>query len=226
MFGGNEDGTPEDSDYEQARERMVERLAEREEFADSTLDAMRTVPRHEFVPRTSRDRAYEDRPLPIGSDQTISAPHMVAAMADLLDLDAGESVLEIGTGCGYHAAVTAELVGPGNVYSVEYHESLAEQARERFDRLGYGDISVRVGDGHDGWPAYAPYEAAYLTCAAPEFPPAVAAPVRPVGRLLGPLDSSAGRAGGQRLVFARRRADGTLDRETHGRVRFVPMQGD
>jgi len=235
MFGGNDDagddsGSDDGTDgYEAARERMVERLAARDEFADATLDAMAAVPRHEFVPSTARDRAYEDRPLPIGRDQTISAPHMVAAMADLLDLDRDESVLEIGTGCGYHAAVTAELVGPANVYSVEYHESLADRTRRRLDRLGYGGISVRVGDGHDGWPEFAPYDAAYLTCAAPEFPTAVVEQVRPEGRLLGPLESgvgrtAGGRAGGQLLVFARRRADGSLDRETHGGVRFVPMQ--
>ncbi|UPW02307.1 protein-L-isoaspartate(D-aspartate) O-methyltransferase [Halorussus gelatinilyticus] len=208
---------------------MVERLAAREALSDDTLDAMAAVPRHEFVPPARRDRAYEDRPLPIGSDQTISAPHMVAAMVDLLDPSPGESVLEIGTGCGYHAAVTAELVGPENVYSVEYHASLADETEDRLARLGYGGISVRIGDGHEGWPAHAPYDAAYLTCAAAEFPTAVVEQVRPEGRLLGPLESAGGRtargrAGGQHLVFARRRADGGLDRETHGRVRFVPMQ--
>ncbi|WP_276299982.1 protein-L-isoaspartate(D-aspartate) O-methyltransferase [Halorussus lipolyticus] len=226
MFGdGGDDRRRGDSepgdDYQQARERMVEQLARREEFDDSTLDVMRSVPRHEFVPPTHRDRAYEDRPLPIGSDQTISAPHMVAVMVQLLGLDSGERVLEIGTGCGYHAAVTAEVVGPENVYSVEYHESLARQTRDRFDRLGYGDISVRVGDGHEGWPEFAPYDAAYLTCAADDFPTGVVEQVRPGGRLLAPIGTTT-----QRLVFARRRADGGLDRETHGRVRFVPMQED
>lgn len=222
MFGDGED----DTDFEQAREQMVQQLARREEFDDSTLAAMQAVPRHEFVPPERRNRAYEDRPLPIGSDQTISAPHMVAAMVHLLDLDPGERVLEIGTGCGYHAAVTAEAVGPENVYSVEYHESLAREARRRFERLGYGDISVRVGDGHEGWPEFAPYDAAYLTCAAPDFPSAVVEQVRPSGRLLAPLELVGGPASSQRLVFARRRADGGLDRETHGRVRFVPMQED
>nr|WP_276282234.1 protein-L-isoaspartate(D-aspartate) O-methyltransferase [Halorussus sp. DT72] len=205
---------------------MVARLAERESLGESTLAAMRAVPRHEFVPATSRDRAYEDRPLPIGSDQTISAPHMVASMVDSLDLDSGERVLEIGTGCGYHAAVTAEVVGPENVHSVEYHESLARETRERLDRLGYGAISVRVGDGHEGWPEFAPYDAAYLTCAATDFPTAVVEQVRPEGRLLGPINAPAGRSAGQHLVFARRRADGSLDRETRGGVRFVPMQED
>jgi len=210
-------------DDEEARERMVEELARREDFADETLAAMRTVPRHEFVPPNRRDRAYDDRPLPIGNDQTISAPHMVASMVDQLDLDPGESVLEIGTGCGYHAGVTAEVVGPESVYSVEYHASLAEQARERLADLGYGGVSVRVGDGHDGWPDHAPYDAAYLTCAASALPDAVVEQVRPGGRLLGPIGAG---TGAQRLVYARRRADGSLDRETRGRVRFVPMQED
>ncbi|NHN61184.1 MULTISPECIES: protein-L-isoaspartate(D-aspartate) O-methyltransferase [Halorussus] len=232
MFGGGDDsdrnatGHNQDADYRRARERMVDALTDRDDFAASTLDAMRAVPRHEFVPPGRRDSAYADRPLPIGNDQTISAPHMVASMVDMLDLDAGESVLEIGTGCGYHAAVTAEAVGPSNVHSVEFHESLAREARDRLDRLGYGDVSVRVGDGREGWDDHAPYDAAYLTAAPSDFPSAVVEQVRPEGRLLAPLGSTRGPAAGQRLVFARRRADGSLDREPRGRVRFVPMQGD
>ncbi|MFC4551721.1 MULTISPECIES: protein-L-isoaspartate(D-aspartate) O-methyltransferase [Halorussus] len=215
---GNRDDRGE---YAAARDRLVEVLASREDLDERTLDAMRAVPRHEFVPPNRRDRAYEDTPLPIGDGQTISAPHMVAVMVDDLALEPGESVLEIGTGCGYHAAVTAEVVGPENVASVEYHESLAREARERLDRLGYGGISVRVGDGHEGWPERAPYDAAYLTCAAAELPDAVVEQVRPEGRLLAPVGTA-----NQRLVFARRRADGGLDRDTRGRVRFVPMQED
>lgn len=216
MFGGGTD------DFEDERDRLVERLADRERIErESTLDALRSVPRHEFVPPNRRKRAYEDRPLPIGDDQTISAPHMVAMMTDLLALEPGDRVLEIGTGCGYHAAVTAEVVGPENVFSVEYHDSLAERARERLADLGYGEISVRVGDGHEGWADHAPYDAAYLTCAADGFPDAVVEQVRPEGRLLAPIGTAT-----QQLVLARRRADGVLDRETHGAVRFVPMQGD
>jgi len=209
--------------FEVERDRMVEDLAAREDLDESPLAAMRAVPRHEFVPPSRRDRAYDDRPLPIGNDQTISAPHMVASMVDQLDLDPDESVLEIGTGCGYHAAVTAEVVGAENVYSVEYHDSLAERACERLADLGYGDVSIRAGDGHGGWPDHAPYDAAYLTCAASAFPEAVVEQARPGGRLLGPIDAG---AGAQRLVYARRRADGSLDREPRGRVRFVPMQED
>jgi len=186
---------------------------------ETVLAALRAVPRHRFVPEADRDRAYEDRPLPIGSDQTISAPHMVGMMADLLDLRPGDAVLEIGTGCGYHAAVTAELVGAEHVHSVEYHETLAEQARETLAMTGYGEVSVRAGDGKEGWADHAPYDRAYLTCAAPEFPADVVQQVRPGGLLLAPIGSDR-----QRLVEARRREDGSLDRESHGGVRFVPLQ--
>lgn len=208
--------------FESERRALVERLRERG-YAEreATADAMRSVPRHAFVPRGNRGSAYADRPLPIGSNQTISAPHMVALMADLLALSPGDEVLEIGTGCGYHAAVTAEIVGPEHVSSVEYHADLAADARERLNDLGYGGVSVRAGDGHEGWPEDAPYDAAYLTCAAAEFPHAVVEQVRPEGRILAPLDRG-GR--GQTLVLARKRVDGTLDTETHGGVRFVPMR--
>ncbi len=207
------------TDWAQARGRMVETLRGSRVDDEQVLAAMDSVPRHRFVPEDARENAYADRPLPIGSGQTISAPHMVAIMADLLLLRAGDRVLEIGTGCGYHAAVTAELVGAENVYSVEYHEKLAEQARETLAETGYGAVSVRAGDGKQGWAEHAPYDRAYLTCAAPELPAAVVEQVRPGGVILAPVGS-----GTQRLVRARRQPDGSLDRETHGRVRFVPLQ--
>lgn len=207
-----------DDEFDAARERMVERLASRVDD-EATLAAMRAVPRHAFVPANRRGSAYEDRPLPIGRDQTISAPHMVAMMADRLDLDPGERVLEIGTGCGYHAAVTAEIVGASNVYSVEYHAELVERAREALTDLGYGEVSVRTGDGHEGWPEHAPYDAAYLTCAADAFPEAVVEQVRVGGRLLAPIGDDR-----QRLVYAEK-AEGGLRREEGARVRFVPMRG-
>ena len=208
-----------ETDFAVARERMVDAVAGRID-RPSTEHALRAVPRHVFVPAARRDRAYRDRPLPIGKGQTISAPHMVAEMVDRLALAPGDRVLEIGTGCGYHAAVTAEVVGADHVYSVEFHAELARQARDRLADLGYGAIDIRVGDGHDGWPANAPYDAAYLTCAPADFPPAVVDQVRVGGRLLAPLGQRA-----QRLVLARKRPDG-LDRETHGGVRFVPMHSD
>ena len=206
-------------DPETRRARLVDRLRERESIDDATAAAMRAVPRHAFVPESRRDAAYQDTPLPIGDGQTISAPHMVAIMADLLKLSPGDRVLEIGTGRGYHAAVTAEIVGPANVYTVEYHDSLAAHARETLDATGYGAVSVRAGDGREGWPVHAPYDRAYLTCAAPEFPAAVVEQVRPGGLVLGPLGSTE-----QVLVRGRRRSDGSLDRERYNRVRFVPLK--
>jgi len=143
-------------DPEVARDRLVDRLCGREDFGEATAAAMRAVPRHAFVPESHRADAYQDRPLPIGRGQTISAPHVVALVTDLLELEHGQSVLEIGTGCGYHAAVTAEVVGPTNVLSVEYHTDLADRARETLDETGYGAVSVRVGDGRQGWADHAP----------------------------------------------------------------------
>jgi protein-L-isoaspartate(D-aspartate) O-methyltransferase len=203
------------------RERLADALASRPNVSDRAADAIRVVPRHEFVPEGQRQHAYDDRPLPIGEGQTISAPHMVAIMATELDLQAGQRVLEIGTGCGYHAAVTAELVGPANVYSVEFVANLADRATETLAGAGYGDLSVRVGDGREGWPEHAPYDAAYLTCAAPEFPPAVVEQVHTGGRLVAPIGT-----GRQRLVHAVRREDGSLETTDRGGVRFVTMQGD
>ncbi len=206
-------------DRRQEREALVDRLADRRGLSAATERAMRSVPRHAFVPSDRQAAAYEDTPLPIGEDQTISAPHMVAIMTDLLEAEEGDRVLEVGTGCGYHAAVTAEVVGAGNVYSVEYHDSLAREARETLRAAGYGSVSVRAGDGREGWPEHAPYDRAYLTCAAPEFPEPVVEQVRPGGLLLAPIGERT-----QTLVRARKREDGSLDRERHGGVRFVPLQ--
>jgi len=213
---------PGGDDFETQRENLVDRLTSRGRISDpATERALRAVPRHEFVPGNRRSAAYADRPLPIGDGQTVSAPHMVGIMTDLLDLERGDRVLEIGTGCGYHAAVTAEVVGAGNVYSVEYSAELVADARETLSELGYDGISIRQGDGHEGWPEHAPYDAAYLTCAAGDFPEAVVEQVRPGGRLLAPIGSAR-----QTLIRATRRADGSLERESHGAVRFVQMRGE
>ncbi|QCW04676.1 protein-L-isoaspartate(D-aspartate) O-methyltransferase [Natrinema pallidum] len=205
--------------YEALRRRMVETVAPRVDD-DRVLEALASVPRHEFVPPDRRDRAYADRPLPIGDGQTISAPHMVAIMADLLAVAPGDDVLEIGTGCGYHAAVTAELVGDAHVYTVEYSDELAEQARDRLAALGYDDVSVRVGDGRKGWPEHAPYDAAYFTCAVASVPEPIVEQVRAGGQLLGPIG-----VGRQTLVDATKRPDGSLDRTDRGSVQFVRMRG-
>ncbi|WP_089384440.1 protein-L-isoaspartate(D-aspartate) O-methyltransferase [Halorubrum vacuolatum] len=207
-------------DHERARRRLVDRLRRRTDVSEATLAAIEAVPRHEFVPPARRSAAYADRPLPIGHGQTISAPHMVAIMVDLIAVDRGDRVLEIGTGCGYHAAVVAEIVGPGNVHSVEYVPELADAARERLAGLGY-DVVVHVGDGRAGCPSAGPFDASYLTCAAADgVPDPIVEGTRPGGHVVAPV----GADGGQRLVRLTVRADGDVDREDHGGVRFVPLQ--
>ncbi|GAB6879339.1 protein-L-isoaspartate O-methyltransferase [Halorubrum gandharaense] len=211
--------TETDEDLAASRERLVEQLRRRHDLSERTLAAIGSVPRHEFVPADRQSAAYADRPLPIGHDQTISAPHMVAIMVDLIEVAEGDRVLEVGTGCGYHAAVVAEIVGPGNVYTVEYVPDLADDARDRLDRLGY-DVNVRAGDGREGYPDGAPFDAAYLTCAAPEgVPDPIIEQVREGGQIVAPVGGGIS----QRLVRLTVEADG-VDREEHGGVRFVPMQ--
>lgn len=208
----------DNADHEAARRTLVDDLRRRLDVSERTLSAIDAVPRHAFVSERHRSAAYADRPLPIGHDQTISAPHMVAIMTDLLDVDRGDRVFEVGTGCGYHAAVVAEVVGPGNVFSVEYVPELAEAARDRLRRLGY-DVTVRPGDGREAFRDEAPFDAAYLTCAAPErVPDPILDRVRTGGRVVAPVGD-----GRQRLVRLTIREDG-VDREHHGGVRFVPMR--
>jgi len=209
----------DDAEYAAARRELVDGLRRRLDVDERTLAAIESVPRHAFVPERHRSHAYADRPLPIGHDQTISAPHMVAVMTDLLDVEAGDRVFEVGTGCGYHAAVVAEIVGPGNVYSVEYVPVLADSARELLRRLGY-DVTVRAGDGRTAFPDEPPFDAAYLTCApADGVPDQIVDRVRTGGRVVAPV----GQVGSQRLVRLTVEEDG-VDREDHGGVRFVPMQ--
>lgn len=210
----------DDSGYHAERDRLIDRLqSEGRCTRPSTESAMRAVPRHAFVPSSHRDRAYEDRPLPIGDDQTISAPHMVAMMVDLLALDPGDRVLEVGTGCGYHAAVVAEVVGAECVHSVEVASSLAAAARDRLAALDYGDISIRVGDGATGWPERAPFDAVYLTCATESIPDTLIDQVRPGGHLLAPVGDHV-----QTLVSLEIDEAGVTKREDHGGVRFVRMR--
>jgi len=213
-------GSDEGDDRREDRDRLVDALRDSGRITrESVLDAMARVPRHRFVPDEKRAQAYADRPLPIGEGQTVSAPHMVAIMADHLALSPGDRVLEVGTGCGYHAAVTAELVGDGNVYSVEYHDDLANRARDTLSLLGYG-VHVRTGDGREGWAEHAPYDAVYATCAPAEIPEALVDQLAPGGRLVAPVGRDM-----QELVVLDKREDGSVSRRTEGMVRFVPMQG-
>lgn len=174
--------------YAGEREAMVRRqIAGRGIIAPRVLDALRTVPRHAFVPPEKACRAYEDHPLEIGSGQTISQPYMVAKMTELLELTPQSRVLEIGTGSGYQAAILAELAG--DVVSVERFSHLAETARETLESLEYGNVTVVVGDGSLGWPERAPYDGIIVTAAAPALPPSLRSQLAPGGRLVCPVGS-------------------------------------
>ncbi|MDX1383419.1 MAG: protein-L-isoaspartate(D-aspartate) O-methyltransferase [Thermoanaerobaculia bacterium] len=201
------------------RARMVERQIRARGVRDErVLEAMARVPRHEFVPERLADRAYADHPLPIGYDQTISQPYIVALMSELLALDGSERVLEIGTGSGYQAAILGELAA--EVYSIEIVEPLARQAEGVLRRLGYENVQVRAGDGYRGWPEEAPFDAVILTAAPPEVPEPLFEQLAEGGVLVAPVGEVR-----QDLVLYRKQGD-RLTEESVIPVRFVPMTGE
>lgn len=201
------------------RRVMVERQLRANGIRDTaTLRAMATVPRHEFVPAESRERAYGDHPIAIGLGQTISQPYVVAYMTEAARPRRGMRVLEVGTGSGYQAAVLAEL--GAEVRTIEIFGELARTARERLSRLGYASVQVRHGDGFDGWPAAAPFDAILVTAAAGHVPPPLIAQLAPGGRLIIPVGSI---YGAQNLVLVEKSADGTPRTRTLLPVRFVPL---
>ena len=170
---------------------MVARQLQRRDITDPrVLVAMGTVPRHRFVPEAMVSRAYGDYPLPIGEDQTISQPYIVALMTQWAEVAPGDRVLEVGTGSGYQAAVLAELTD--KVFSIEIRPELARQAAARLKDLGYGRVQVASGDGYQGWPEAAPFDAILVTAAAPRVPPALTAQLKEGGRLVIPLGPPGG----------------------------------
>ena len=183
-----------------------------------TLEAMRKVPRHEFVPPGQRASAYADHPLPIGHRQTISQPYIVAFMTAALDLEAGDRVLEVGTGSGYQAAVLAEIVE--EVYTIEIVEPLARESGERLERLGYTNVHVRAGDGYRGWPEQAPFDAIIVTAAAPRIPELLKEQLASGGRLIIPVGDDL-----QELRLVTRHGD-RFEEKSVLPVRFVPMTGE
>ena len=202
-----------------ARERMLVEQLEARGFRDpAVLGAMRRVPRHRFVDRELRERAYDDTPLPIGERQTISQPYMVALMTEALALTGSERVLEVGTGSGYQAAVLAALVK--NVYTVERIEELLRNARRRFRKLGIENIRSKYDDGRLGWAEYAPYDAIMLTAAGDALDPALFGQLADDGVLVAPV----GPPGQQRLLRYRKGESGWSS-ETLGAVSFVPLLG-
>ncbi|MCS7135417.1 MAG: protein-L-isoaspartate O-methyltransferase [Archaeoglobaceae archaeon] len=206
-------------DYEQKRLKLAERLREELNLSERVYSAIKKVPRHLFVPEKYRSDAYVDTPLPIGYGQTISAPHMVAIMCELLELREGEKVLEIGTGCGYHAAVTAEIIGKsGIVVSIERIPELAEMAKQNLSALGYDNVFVIVGDGSLGYAEKAPYDKIYVTASAPDVPEPLIEQLRTGGKMIIPIGET------YQYLYVIEKKNG-IRKKSWGAVRFVLLYG-
>jgi len=207
------------TDFAAKRDAMVRTQIETREVSDpATLAAMRAVPRHEFLPESLREKAYGDYALPIGHGQTISQPYIVAFMTEAIRPKPGEKILEVGSGCGYQAAVLAQM--EAEVYTIEIVEALAGMARMNLNRLGYSNAHVRHGDGYRGWPEHAPFDAIIVTCAPDIIPPDLVAQLRDGGRMIIPVGT-----GEQHLVLLRKHGD-QIEKQSVLPVRFVPMTGE
>ena len=205
------------AEHDRARERMVRNQIEARGVRDArVLEAMRRVPRHLFVPEALRPAAYEDHPLPIGHEQTISQPFIVAWMSEALQVTPRSRVLEIGTGSGYQAAVLAHIVA--EVYTIEIVAPLAESARRTFETLGYTNVHAKHGDGYVGWPEHAPFDAVIVTAAPEEIPQPLIDQLRVGGRLVVPV----GGPGVQQMTVITKGTDG-VTRDERMPVRFVPL---
>jgi protein-L-isoaspartate(D-aspartate) O-methyltransferase len=211
-------GTQALDSFQDARQAMVARQLQRRDITDPrVLMAMGKVPRHRFVPPAMASYAYGDHPLPIGEGQTISQPYIVALMTQWAEVHPGDKVLEVGTGSGYQAAVLAELTD--QVFSIELRPELARQAAARLKDLGYDRVQVKCGDGYQGWPAAAPFDAILVTAAAPHMPPALEAQLKEGGRLVIPL----GTPYGVQTLVRWRKTQGKLVQEATLLVRFVSL---
>jgi len=204
--------------FAQRRDMVESQLRAREIRDERVLAAMSRVPRHEFVSAEFRDQVYEDHPIPIGEGQTVSQPYIVAIMLQALALIPSDTVLEIGTGSGYQTALLAELTG--QVYSVERHASLARMAEATLRRLGYGNVQVLLGDGSNGLPGHAPFDAIVVSAAAPQIPPPLFEQLRDGGRMVIPV----GPAPAQELQLVYKNAGQSLVTRLEG-CRFVPLIG-
>ncbi|MBP8696837.1 MAG: protein-L-isoaspartate(D-aspartate) O-methyltransferase [Syntrophobacterales bacterium] len=212
---------PSEKDFEALREAMVnEQIVARGVRHEGVLRAMRMTPRHLFVPQERVSSAYEDRPLPIGRGQTISQPYIVAYMTELLRPDGSGTVLEVGTGSGYQAAVLSHLYR--KVYTIEIIPELAESARARLRDLGFGNVEVRTGDGYAGWPDKAPFDAIMVTAAAGHIPPPLIAQLKAKGRLVIPVGSPSTI---QHIILVEKDQAGNITTQSLLPVRFVPLTG-
>ncbi len=220
-----DDRSKDTNPYKKERTEMVRRQIAsggffgRDAVEDQkVLEAIRSVPRHKFVPARLRDVAYSDRPLPIGHGQTISQPYIVAMMTELLELDANSKVLEIGTGSGYQAAVLAEITD--HVYTIEIIPELAETAAETLKNCGYNEVHTRIGDGYYGWESEAPFDAIIVTAAASHIPPPLLEQLDVGGRMVVPVGPPMHT---QKLMVVTKDDDGTVRKRSVMPVRFVPF---
>ncbi|MGB8216542.1 MAG: protein-L-isoaspartate O-methyltransferase [Candidatus Methanoperedens sp.] len=204
-------------EFEIQKSRLIEELRQHG-ISERVLDAMKSVPRHIFVPENEKKNAYADYPLPIGWGQTISAPHMVAIMCDNLDIQDGMKILEIGAGSGYHAAVMAVLAGSGHIYTVERIEGLAQFARDNLKKAGITNVTVIVDDGSLGLAGYAPYDRISVAAASPEILETLTDQLKKGGKLVIPVGKNF-----QELYLVTK-TDG-LKKEAKGGVVFVPLLG-
>ncbi len=219
--------TADEADYAMARAKMVDEVdyyatlardaGERALNVD-VMQSLGAVERHKFVPAQQQNFAYENRPLPIGHGQTISQPYVVALMTDLIEPDREFIVLEVGTGSGYQAAILAKLVT--HVYSIEIIEALADEATARLSRLGYDNVTTKLGDGYHGWDEHAPFDAISVTAAASHVPPPLIQQLRPGGRMIIPVG---GRFMTQQLLLLEKTDDGEIITRQIAAVRFVPL---
>jgi len=208
-----------EEDYAQQRKMMVEQqIVARGVKSKKVLDAMNSVPRHLFVPEEYRRGSYFDQPLLIGLGQTISQPYIVALMTEMLDVDSDDTILEIGTGSGYQAAVLSTIVK--ELYTIEIIEELGFQATERLKRLGYDNVTVKISDGGLGWPEKAPFDAIIVTAAAPKIPDPLIKQLKPGGRMVIPVDNN---FFSQDLLIVEKDEDGNIETKKTIPVRFVPL---
>jgi protein-L-isoaspartate(D-aspartate) O-methyltransferase len=210
---------PQRVDFEQARKRMVaDQIRARGVQNSRVLEAMATVPRHEFVPDEFRSMAYDDQPLPTSQGQTISQPYIVALMTELADPQPDHRVLEVGTGSGYQSAVLSGLAG--EVYTIELVPELAATAADRLERLGYTNVRVREGDGYLGWPEHAPFDSILVTAGAAEVPMPLVEQLRPGGRMIIPVGDT---TSVQILQIVEKDGQGNVRIRDTIPVRFVPL---
>ncbi len=200
---------------------ITEGYTGRAKLSPRVYEAMRNVPRDQFIPHGLRGSAFGNYPVSIGHGQTISQPYIVALMTDMLDLDATKKVLEIGTGSGYQAAVLAEIAG--EVYTVEIIEALSDNAERVIKSLDYTNIHFRKGDGYLGWPEHGPYDAIIVTACAPDIPPALREQLKPGGRMIIPIGRPFGE---QQLVLVTKDDKGEIDTRSVLPVAFVPLTGE